>query len=50
LRTASIEVLRTIERESRLAVQRALAAHDATSVPTINEPAARDAHEAQRDA
>lgn len=29
LRTASIEVLRTIERESRLAVQRALAAQDA---------------------
>ena len=50
LRTASIEVLRTIERESRLAVQRALAEHDGASLPTINEPAARDAHEAQRDA
>ncbi len=50
LRTASIEVLRTIERESRLAVQRALAEHDGASLPTINEPAARDAHEAQLDA
>jgi tRNA/rRNA methyltransferase/tRNA (cytidine32/uridine32-2'-O)-methyltransferase len=29
VRTASIEVLRTIERESRLAVARALAARDA---------------------
>ncbi|MDQ8163487.1 MAG: TrmH family RNA methyltransferase [Gemmatimonadota bacterium] len=31
LRTASIEVLRTVERESRLAVERALAARDAAT-------------------
>ncbi len=38
LRTASIEVLRTIERESRLAVERALANRD-----VANEVAEREA-------
>lgn len=41
IRTASIEVLRTIERETRLAVQRALAERGADASPPVDgEPAA----------
>ena len=48
VRTASIEVLRTVERESRLAVQRALAERDA--VPLGDSPLGDPPHEAGTDA